>query len=146
MLFVQKIKKKISGLFFKFKNFRLLNVSKYQRQFMVSKLLPKKPTNLTILSIFITQESEFRSFFGTNFDIINCFWYLLTFISYSPILRFSHYFSDFLISYGKLRLFKYSGSPLSRRFCDFIETASVHWYLTNKVEKKGERNNVSSKS
>ena len=39
----------------------------------------KKRTKLTILSKEDGQDSEIRSFFGRSFDIIYCFWYLLTF-------------------------------------------------------------------
>ena len=41
-----------------------LKVSKSQKQFMVSSILPKKQTKLTILSMFFTQVSEFHLFFG----------------------------------------------------------------------------------
>ena len=60
-------------------NFRhQLKVSKYQKQFYVLPNFPKKQTKLTILSIFFTQDSEFRSFFGRIEESINCFRDLLT--------------------------------------------------------------------
>ena len=47
---------------------------------MVSSILPKNEQNsLLILSIFSTQDSEFRSFFGRIEETINCFRDLLTF-------------------------------------------------------------------
>ena len=58
-----------------------LKVSKSQKQFIMSKLFPKKWTKLTILSKEDGQDSKIGSFFGRSFDIINCFRDLLTFSS-----------------------------------------------------------------
>ena len=43
----------------------------------------RRRTKLTILSIFFTQDSEFRSFFGRIEETINCFRDLLTFRAYA---------------------------------------------------------------
>ena len=50
-----------------------LKVSKSRKQFMMSKLFPKKKINLTILSEEDGRDSGICSFFGRSFDIINCF-------------------------------------------------------------------------
>ena len=56
-----------------------LKVSKSRMQIVVSSILPKNRTKLTILSNFSTQDSEFRSFFGRIEDTTICFRDLLTF-------------------------------------------------------------------
>ena len=56
-----------------------VKVSKPRKQFMVSLILPKKRTILTILSREDAKDSEFRSFLGRIEDTINCFRDLLTF-------------------------------------------------------------------
>ena len=61
------------------RKFNLLKVRKSQKQSMVSSILPKKRTKLTILSKEDPQDSEFHSFFGRIEDSINCFRDLLTF-------------------------------------------------------------------
>ena len=64
--------------------------SKSQKQFMVSSILPKKRTKVTILKIIFTQESKFRSVFGRIEETINWFWYLLTFsLDKNPVLELS---------------------------------------------------------
>ena len=60
---------------------------------MVSSILPKKRTSLTILSIEGGQDNEFRSFFGTIQDAIICFRDLLTF-NIIKNLEFTHYISS----------------------------------------------------
>ena len=63
-----------------FKTFLYVKVSKSRKQFIYGLLNShKKRTKLTILSIFFTQDSELRSFFGRIKEIINCFRDLLTF-------------------------------------------------------------------
>ena len=56
---------------------------------MVSSILPKKRTKLTILSMFFDQYSEFCSFFGKIEETIICFQDCLTFgyWSYKPPLK-----------------------------------------------------------
>ena len=61
--------KQESAFFTIFRENVLLKVSKYQKQFMMSKF-PKKP-NQSHFPDHI--HSEFGSFFGRSFDIINCF-------------------------------------------------------------------------
>ena len=56
-----------------------LKVSKSRKQIMVSSILPKNLKKLTIQSIFSTQDSEFRSFYGIIEGTIICFQGCLTF-------------------------------------------------------------------
>ena len=50
-----------------------VKVSKSRKQIMVFSILPKTQRNLYIQSIFSTQNSEFRSFYGRIEETIICF-------------------------------------------------------------------------
>ena len=50
-----------------------LKVSKYQKQFMMSKLLPKNEQKSLPFTKEDGQDSEIRLLFGRNFNTINCF-------------------------------------------------------------------------
>ena len=84
----------------------VLKVSKSQKHFMVSSILPKNERNsLSWTSVEDAQDSEFRSFFGRNEDTKNCFWDLMTCsdLGYPLVLIFFAFISFFLI-FSKTRI------------------------------------------